>query len=369
LKLAFGTTLLERGLQATGIDGIGQYCQELLYQFGENPQALTVLPYTFGLKTSNLNAHTHRFPSYGRYAIASQLKNNHASWFDSVDLVHATDQLMPLCQKPVIATVMDVIPLSHPQFIKSPSRFLKANLWKYLTRRAARIITISEFSKTQIARYFDYPTERIDVIPLGVNAQYFERLSEQMKNDVLCRLGINTSFFIFIGSIQPRKNLQRLLLAHAKLPRDLARQFPLVIAGKVAWDDGDILSSIERGVAEKRCIYLNYVSDLEKRCLLQSAVAMPFVSLYEGFGLPILEAFASQLPVLTSNCSAMPEVAQSAALLVDPIQESAITEALLELIDNRNRYEELQAAGLARAHEYSWENTFMQTLASYQKVT
>jgi glycosyltransferase involved in cell wall biosynthesis len=369
VKVAFGTTLLDRGLNnssGNGIDGIGQYCQELIAQYQQISDAPSIVPFSFGHKFSP--SHAQLFPSYSKYISKQIIGANSSTLFQDVDLIHSTDQFIPISKKPLIATVMDVIPLSHPHFIKSQSRYLKAFIWKKLSQRADRIITISEFSKQQIIQYLKFSEEQIDVIPLGVNPRYFQKIKLEEREKQLSALGINRPFFLFLGSIQPRKNIRRLIDAHEQLPRGLANIYPLVIAGKLAWDDGKILSSIKRGVLEGRVQQINYISEPAKQCLLQSATALAFVSLYEGFGLPIIEAFASELPVITSNCSSMPEIAKNAALTVDPFDTKQITEAFLSLIENGNLVNELKVAGLVRAKSYSWEENAKQTIEIYKMM-
>jgi len=367
MQIAYGTTLLDRGLSGEGIDGIGQYCQELLSQFRQDNEAPTLTPFTFGLDRSRCQAHL--LPSYPKYIISSFSRLRNYPIFDQVDLIHSTDQLIPIqAKKPLVATIMDVIPLSHPQFIRSESRYFKTFIWKKLTRRADRIITISEFSKNEIIKYLNFPFDQIDVIPLGVDQRYFDLLDGQEKKRALEKLGLTKPFFLALGSVQPRKNLKRILAAHAQLPRGLAQDYPLVIAGKFAWDDGKILSDIQVAIKEGRCIWLKYISESEKISLLQSATGLVFASLYEGFGLPIIEAFASKLPVIASNSTSMPEVAGGAALMVNPLNFDEIRSALLELIENPSTVARLQAAGFARAKQFSWQETARQTIRSYQKL-
>jgi len=372
MKVAFGTTLLDRGLnnpKHDGIDGIGQYCQELLEQYSQLPDARSIVPYSFGQSHSPSGAQL--LPNYSSYALGACLHLKNESFFENVDLIHSTDQFFPLVQrgrKPLIATVMDVIPLSHPQFLKSQSRYLKSFLWKKLTQRADHIITISEFSREEITKHLGISADRIDVIPLGVDQRYFVKESDAQKNAVLHALGINTRFFLFLGSIQPRKNLSGLLEAHARLPKALAREYPLVIAGKLAWDDGKTLKAIQKAVTEGRARWLNYISEEQKLVLLQSATALTFVSLYEGFGLPIMEAFASELPVITSNCTSMPEVAGKAALIVNPYSHQQTTDALLSLIEDTSLVSRLKVAGLERAKHFSWQNNAGKTMSIYRSM-
>jgi alpha-1,3-rhamnosyl/mannosyltransferase len=369
LKVAFGASLLDRGLsnpKQDGIDGIGQYCQELINHFEEIKNSPEIAPYSFGQTKSHCNATL--LPAYP-YHVASSFSPLHQEpFFQDVDLIHATDQFIPIANKPLLATVMDVIPLSHPQFLKSQSRYLKSFLWKKLTQRADRIITISEFSKTEITKHLGFSENKIDVIPLGVDQRFFQRISNEDKQNTLRILGISTPFFLFLGSIQPRKNLVRLLEAHAKLPSSLAQEYPLVIAGKLAWDDGKTLTSIKRAVSKGRAKWLNYISEEQKLCLLQSARALTFVSLYEGFGLPITEAFASELPVITSNCTSMPEVAGNAAIIVDPLNSAQITDALLSLIEDSALVNHLKTLGKQRSQLFSWDENANRTQSIYQMM-
>ena len=369
MKVAFGTTLLDRGLnnpKQDGIDGIGQYCQELLEQYPKLASPPSIAPYSFGQTQSQYGATL--LPSYSKHIMGALSHIHPEEFFKDVDLIHATDQFIPITSKPLLATVMDVIPLSHPQFLKSQSRYLKSFIWKKLTQRADRIITISEFSKTEIAKHLGFSENQIDVIPLGVDQRFFQRISDIEKQATLDSLGIKSPFFLFLGSIQPRKNLIRLLEAHAKLPRSLAREFPLIIAGKLAWDDGKTLAAINQAVSDGRAKWLNYITEDQKRCLLQSATGLAFVSLYEGFGLPITEAFASELTVITSNCTSMPEVAKDAAIIVDPENTQQITDALLSLIDDSALVNNFKALGKQRSQLFSWGENAKRTLSIYQQM-
>lgn len=370
-KVAFGCTLLDRGLASGGIDGIGQYCQELLNQFSNHTETLSVRPFTFGLDQSKCGATL--LPAYTKYLGQSLLapsRNTAANhFFKNADVIHATDQLIPIRhEKPLISTVMDTIPLSHPEFIRAKSRWIKPILWKKLTQQSDHIITISEFSKYEIANQMNFPLEKITSIPLGVDTRYFDAIPNSETQATLNKFLINRPFLLSIGSIQPRKNLLRLLKAHAALPNKLATEFPLVIAGKLAWDDGETLAAINKGVSEKRCIWLNYVSDFEKRCLLQTTTGVVFTSLYEGFGLPILEAFASKASVLTSNCTSMPEVAGESAFIVDPRDSDSIRAGLLSLLNEEAKKHSLQITGLERAKEFTWGRVAQETAQVYKTL-
>jgi alpha-1,3-rhamnosyl/mannosyltransferase len=374
IKVAFGATNLFKGLSNQGIDGIGHYCQELLNQFVTDSR-LEITPYSFGHSANQITADI--LPVYPQYLLNSAA--NHAftllgnqkkpSPFGRFDLVHVTDQLIPIhVDCPVVATVMDVIPITHPHLTPSKLAILKGYIWKKLSRSADHIITISEFSKQEIAKHMNYPQDYISVIPLGVDQRYFDRIDPQVIHTVIQKFHLPSNFFLHIGTIQPRKNIMQVLAAHAMLPGAYAQQYPLVLAGKYGWGNKAQYKTIEQAVKEGRCIWINFVTDLEKRALLQSAMAMTFVSLYEGFGLPIVEAFASQTPVITSANSSMIEVAGNAAVLVDPNSTDEIKNALLKIIEDQALRDSLIQLGSERAKQYPWENTASQTAAIYNSL-
>ena len=374
IKIAFGTTLLERGLAGNGIDGIGQYCAEIMGELSRDV-GLKITPFSFGTPNKLYpGIELARYPLYLAKSGLSALdpKNiflNPNYSLNAADVIHTTDQLIPFAaRKPIVATVMDVIPLSHPQFLRSTIATAKAKIWKLLLKRVNHIITISEFSKVEIIRHIGIPEQKISVIPLGVDDRFFEKIDHLKIEHVLQKYSLPKNFFLHIGTIQPRKNLTKLIVAHQQLPHDYARQFPLVIAGRFGWGDTEVLSLIRQGIADQRCHWVDYINDFEKRCLLQSATALTFISLYEGFGLPITEAFAAGTPVITSNCTSMPEIAGNAAILVDPNNISEIATAMVEIIDQPNIRENLIIAGRQRAIEFNWKKVALATSQIYRTL-
>jgi len=366
--IAFGSTNLYKGLRDGGIDGIGRYCQALTEEF-EKDSDLKIKPFTFDEESPKDSI---LLPNYYLHALTTGLKSligRQDQYFSGVDLIHATDQWMPLAKdKPIIATVMDTIPLSHPQYMRSSFRHLKSFFWRQLTRKADHIITISEFSKSEITKYFNYPAHQISSIPLGVGESYRATISPAEINATLKKFQLPENFFVAIGTLQPRKNIVTLLKAHSQLPPGLSKEFPIIIVGRSGWDENqEIKAAIQAASAKGECIWIHYVTEFEKRCLLQRAVGMPFISLYEGFGLPIIEAFASGTPVITSNTSSMPEVAGDAALLVDPNSLDQITQALQSLIEDQDLRDSLKEKGIARSRQYSWKNTAEATKKIYEK--
>jgi alpha-1,3-rhamnosyl/mannosyltransferase len=286
------------------------------------------------------------------------------------DLYHATDHLIPKFSKlPVVATIMDTIPLSHPEwihahFLSGPRRWL----WRHTGRWADHVLTISKYSKQEITQHFHIAPERITVVPLGVHPRFFEPIDAACRKDLIERLVLPERFFLTVGTLQPRKNLERVLDAHASLPVRLQRDVPVVVVGRPGWDCESLVVRMNDPQVSPHVRWLCYLPDQELRALMQTATALVFPSLYEGFGLPVIEAFASGLPVITSNTTSLPEVAGEAALLIDPQNTGEIALAMRTLTSDDSLAERLRTAGMKRARELNWETCAARTLAVYKQI-
>ena len=373
MRVGFGASVLARGLQHGQLDGIAYYTQELAHELNGLGCALT--PVVFGqAKLQSLEGFTSRH--WGRFStnalISAVTGCSHLGQMGrsrNMDLFHATDHLIPkLRGTPVVATLMDAIPLAHPEWVQSRLRPLQNALWKKTASWAQQIVTISEYSKSQITEHFNIPPNKISVVPLGVDRRYFEPLPSQYSEEVLDSFGLPTQYFIFIGTLQPRKNVLRIMQAHRSLPKEMRQAYPLVIVGRNGWDSEQLIVQLKSAVGHEPIHWLGAVSDSEKRALLQSATALVFPSLSEGFGLPVLEAFASRTPVIASNTTSLPEVAADAALLVNPLEVDEIASAMQALVQNKALVNQLKKLGLSRAEKFTWGACAQATKVVYQKV-
>ncbi len=286
-----------------------------------------------------------------------------------VQLFHATDHHIPALRGvPVVATVMDLIPFLHPEWVSAGLRPVKNWLLKRSILSADHLITISEYSRRDLIQHFKLPAEKISVTPLGVDEVYFTPIALPARQAVLARYGLNADFFLFIGTLQPRKNIARLLDAHALLPFAVQKRHPLVIVGRNGWGVDDLLPRLQEQTQLGTLRWLDYVPRDDVFALLQSARALTFVSLYEGFGLPVLEAFAAGCAVIAANSTSIPEVAGDAALLVDPFQPIAIAAAMQKLLANDNLCAELRQKGLARAQQFTWDACARATASVYRQL-
>jgi glycosyltransferase involved in cell wall biosynthesis len=375
MRVGFGVTVLARCLQHGGVDGIGSYTRELMKTFATNG-GVDLIPFSFGspLPTRYRSANdTLLFPTYPAVAMLPALSGlsfpGTSKLKGKVDLIHATDHLIPNFGKlPVVATLMDAIPLSHPEWMRMRFREIKTLFWRRSARWATHIITISEYSKREIATHFGIAEEKISVIPLGVDERWFRPTSREVAKQTLTKLDLPESFFLCVGTLQPRKNIARVIEAYRSLPQCVQSERPLVIVGQAGWGCEEMVSALASGNYGKSVRWLNYVADDDLLAIMGNAVALVFPSLYEGFGLPVLEAFAANVPVITSNGSALPEVAGDAAKLVDPLNSESIAHAMLELLENPALADRLRAKGRARALSYTWNQTTAMTLNVYRKV-
>lgn len=282
------------------------------------------------------------------------------------DLVHCTTPygtLMP-CQYRNIITICDVTPLLFPE------THGKMNVWHHrfalpaILSRAERIITISECSKRDIVKAYRVPEEKITVTMLAAD-ECFTEFPAGIPGTAVS--SIPKPYILNVGTLEPRKNLDGLLRAFAAA-RKQGLEHTLVIAGAKGWGDSRLAQLVADLKLEASVMFTGFIADDDLPHLYAGADFFVYPSLYEGFGLPPLEAMACGVPIITSNVSSLPEVAGDAALLVDPHSETELANAILRLAGNSEIRHALRAKGLARAAEFSWERTVAETLAVYGQV-
>lgn len=372
VKVGFGCSVYVRGLASKHLDGIGYYASELASRLSRTND---IHPIIFGEPNvkSLYGQPVLHLPKFSYCAAASALTGMSFPGTQrlarQVDLVHAPDHHVPRFKGiPVLATLMDAIPLSNPEWASSQLRGMKNALWKKSSTWADHIVTISEFSKSEIVKYFKIDDKKISVVPLGVDERFFNQMSKSELSTALQDLKLPEKYFLFIGTLQPRKNLIRVINAHQSLPLSLRREYPLVIVGRAGWGCDDLLQRLKSLPADDPVYWLGGVDDLVKRALLQQATALVFASLSEGFGLPVLEAFAAATPVIASNTTSLPEVAGDAALMVDPVRIDEIAHAMLQIAQSTELSEQLISKGLSRAKSFTWDCCAEKTEAIYRQM-
>lgn len=286
-------------------------------------------------------------------------------WLPPFDVFFAPHFLLPAGDyKKLVVAVHDVIFLDHPEwFLESDVSFFTQSLKKTLAR-ANQVITVSEASKAAIVAKALISADRIKFVPPGVD--FIPPTGDELAR-VKKLYNLPDSYLLFLGTLEPRKNILRILDAYRMLA-DSGLKFPLILAGRRGWlgqELEDKLASLNLG--EKVRLLGNF-DRVDRPALLAGARALVFPSLAEGFGLPVVEAMAAGVPVLTSNISSLPEAAGDAAILVDPYDVAAIAGGIEQICDDANLARDLSRRGLERAKGYTWKNTAEATLKIMEEI-
>jgi glycosyltransferase involved in cell wall biosynthesis len=291
------------------------------------------------------------------------------SFIGASDLFHWTNFLC--CSQRTgkkILTVHDVSFVLFPEYHPLKRRFLFKSFFPRSLEQADHIITVSQNTKQDLVRYFHVPPEGITVIPLAAD-ETFRPICPEDAAATLTRYGIRyAQYVLYVGTLEPRKNLPRLLQAYHLFRNSHSESVPMVLTGANGWLNKGLFAEIERSPWRSDIKILGYVAKADLSALYSGALAFVYPSIYEGFGLPPLEAMACGAPVITSNNSSLPEVVGDAGLLVDPLDVDEIARAMLKIADNLVLRETLCKRGIERARTFNWKITAQQTLDVYEKT-
>lgn len=269
---------------------------------------------------------------------------------------------------PMVMTLHD---LTHVHFPETQPKDRLVEIERHAARsveRAQRILVDSDFIGAEVCRYYGVAAERITVAPLGCAARFHPRSNEQLAAQ-LQTLGLYPGeYLLCVGTVEPRKNLQLVLRAYERLPEAVRSRYPLVIVGMPGWRTEQLAAPLQRAIASEQVRLLGYQSDSSVAHLLAGARLLVFPSLYEGFGLPVLEAMASGTPVLLTRSSALPEVAGEAGTYIDAQDEQVCAEAMQRLVDDQAYWQVQRDAGLLRAQAFSWQRCAQITARVYRQV-
>jgi len=288
-------------------------------------------------------------------------------WFGPrADLFHASHQLQnPPRRCKLTATVYDMtcwlVPETHdPRNVRASRLF-----GERVMRKADGLIAISENTRADASRVLRIPEEKIQVIYPGIADAFFESAPEDAQH-VAATYGLTKPYVLFVGTVEPRKNIATLLEGWGQLAPSLREQLDLIVAGPNGWGDSQTFERLRAGHSGVR--YLGYVAEDDLPGLTAGANVFVYPSLYEGFGLPLGQAMAAGVPVVTSNVSSMPEVAGDAGLLVDPHSPAEISGAVARLLESPELRSTLSKRGLARALKYRWAIAARDSLAYFRKL-
>jgi glycosyltransferase involved in cell wall biosynthesis len=282
------------------------------------------------------------------------------------DVFHTSQQLRnPPRRCKLSATIHDVtcwlLPETHSR------RNVKSSLWfaEHVMRRADGLIAVSENTLRDAVRVLRVPQERIEAIYPGVSPAFFQAGPKEARQ-VATKYGLSKPYALFVGTIEPRKNVGTLLDAWLRMSPDLRERFDLVAAGPWGWGEPHTLERLRSSGGSVR--YLGYIPEPDLPGLTAGARLLAYPSLYEGFGFPLAQAMAAGVPVVTSNVSSMPEVAGDGGILVDPRSPSEIASVLTRLLESHDLREKLSERARARASLYSWETSAQQSLAFFRRL-
>jgi len=274
-------------------------------------------------------------------------------------LLFSPNNTGPLLVSRQVCTFHDLIPLDRPEWFNPRFAAWYGWLLPRLARQVQHIIAVSEFTKRRIIERIGIEPLKITVIPNGVDER-FVRKSPEEAVEVRKSLGIMSQHYLLcVGSVEPRKNLHRLLQAWTRLRERIPDDVQLVVAG--AKGRSLVFSDVSFEQLPPNVHLTGYVKDEQLAGLYSGALALIYPSLYEGFGLPPLEAMACGTPVITSNVTSLPEVVEDAAMLIDPLDVNSIAEGMKRVVESSSLREELQRKGLERAKKYTWERTAHRT--------
>ncbi|HEY7062490.1 MAG TPA: glycosyltransferase family 1 protein [Chloroflexota bacterium] len=285
------------------------------------------------------------------------------------DVFHATDHVLPpLRRTPSVFTVHDLAFLVHPEtHLWSNRAYLQTMMPRYVAA-ATMVIADSEATRQDVLSYYRAAPDKVRVVPLGVEPAFSPVPPDRVRAEVAARHGLDGPYLLFVGTLEPRKNLVGLLRAYAALLGRRADTPALAIAGAAGWEYDETYRFVAREGLGAHVRFLGRVPDAALPALYGAATALAYPSLYEGFGLPPLEALACGTAVVCSNRSSLPEVVSDAALVVDPTDVGALATALERLLDDEALRRDLRARGLARARQFTWERTAAETLRVFEEA-
>jgi glycosyltransferase involved in cell wall biosynthesis len=288
----------------------------------------------------------------------------------SLDLLHGLAFALPMaCACPAVVTVHDLSFYRYPQAFRRFNRAYLGWITRVSVRKAARVIAVSESTRQDVIAFCGVPGERVVVVPNGVTGEFCPADARAVA-EFRRRKGLPERFILFLGTLEPRKNIERLLEAYARMVAGrAAREAPtLVIAGARGWFYDTIFARAGRLGLADRVIFPGFVPAEELPWWYRAAELFVYPSLFEGFGLPVLEAMACATPSITSSVSSLPEVAGDAAVLVAPEDTAALAAAMARVLDDPALAARMRAAGLRQAARFPWTRTARETVAVYRAV-
>lgn len=256
---------------------------------------------------------------------------------------------------PKLAVIHDLAYKLHPQYVLPGHAAFLDKLVQHTLKQATHVIAISESTKKDVVEQYGYDENKISIVYPAVGTDQYSSASDKEVQQVRSKYGINGDYILFLSTLEPRKNVVGIIKAYNLLSPELRAKYQLVLAGKKGWLDDDIEELCQK--MGERVLRTGRVESVEKAALYTGATLFAFPSAFEGFGIPILEAMACDVPVVTSNVSSMPEVAGDAAIIVDPNDIHDIAQALTKVLVDKQIAQDLVQAGRKRITQFTWQKS------------
>jgi glycosyltransferase involved in cell wall biosynthesis len=367
---------LDRNYRGAGINGyIYQLLRHLPAVGGDETPLLQYSAYLHDARFAappGLSVSRSRWDTSGPWQRIAWEQTRLAAISRSLDLMHGLAFAIPLaCACPAVVTVHDLSFLRFPNAFRRSNRSYLSLITRISTRRAARVIAVSESTRQDVINFLGVPGDMVAVVPNGVAAEFHPGDPTEIT-DFRRTKGLPERFILFLGTLEPRKNIVRLLEAYAlwlhTRPEGVNDTPPLIVAGAKGWFYETIFARVNDLGLAKRVIFPGFVPTEELPWWYRAATLFVYPSLFEGFGLPVLEAMACGTPTIASSASSLPEVAGDAALLIDPEDTEGLAAAMRHVLAEPEVAAKMRAAGLRQAARFSWARTAAQTTDVYRTV-
>jgi glycosyltransferase involved in cell wall biosynthesis len=354
--------------------GIGTYVRNLLREFAHEDGGHTYVLLCRKVDEADLRAQSPRFETLvehaGNYSIREQLTVPWDLWRAGVDVFHAPHYVVsPFTPRPYVVTIHDCIHLRFPQYLPNRAAYVYARaMMTIAARRASKILTVSKASKDDILHFLGVPDHKVEVVYNGLDQRLVASPPPDAIERVRDRFMLTSPFILYTGNIKPHKNVDRLIEAYALLRQRGHGDVKLIIIGEEISRFPSLRRLVHRHQLHGQVRFFGFVPDATLSALYRLASVFVFPSLYEGFGLPPLEAMATGLPVITSNVSSLPEVVGDAALLIDPLDAKSIADAIARVLSEPALRADLVKRGYERAKAFSWSNAAARIREVYKEL-
>lgn len=286
-----------------------------------------------------------------------------------LDVFHSPTLSLPQSYRaPSVVTAHDLTVYKFPDLYTDKQSSLLKTIIPQAVRQAKKIIAVSQSTKKDLGEIFGVESERIKVIYHGLDERFFRKSDPKVIKDIQKKFNISNDYLLFLGTLESRKNIIRIIEAYERLREKINYSYQLVLAGAPGGNFNEIKKRIDESKYREDILLPGYIEADDLDPLFEGAKIFVFPTLYEGFGLPIIEAMANGVPVVTSNISSLPEIAEGNAVLVDPFNVAEITQAIFDLLTKPDMSQEFSQHGKEKAKEFDWQKTAKETLTIYQEA-